>query len=126
MKSIKPNHIIISFFILGIIYWVFIMNMNRGNQNDFYKKEIHQTIIEIIPVRGHPLQKRVRLNDSTVVYLQKKFVPIVQIGDSIFKKSNEEYIYLKSSKKNKVYKARKKIKQEKQLFQAFTFAKSLC
>ena len=80
--------------------------MRHSNQENIYKKEIHQSIIEIIPVRGRPLQRRVRLSDSSVIYLQDKFVPIVQVGDSLFKKSNEEFIYLKSAKTNKIYQSK--------------------
>jgi hypothetical protein len=101
--TIKPKHIIVPFILLGVVYLIFIMNMFCGNQEDLYKKEFHQTIVEIIPVRGRPLQKRVRLDDSTVMYLPDQSVPIFQVGDSLYKKPNEEYIYLKSYKNNKIY-----------------------
>ena len=76
-----------------------------GSKEELYKKELNKTIIEIIPVRGRPLQKRVRLNDSTVIYLPDKFVPYIEIGDSLRKQKNDNSIYLKSIKHNRVYKA---------------------
>lgn len=79
--------------------------MIQRNQQILYKKEIHHTIVEFIPVRGHPLQKIIRLNDSSVMYLIDQFVPIVQIGDRLYEKPNEEYFYLKSSKKKRTYQA---------------------
>lgn len=103
--TLKPKHIYLSFLTLVLLFFAAIFYMYMGGKEEFYKNEVNNTIIEIIPVRGRPLQKRVMLNDSSVLYLPDKFVTYVEIGDSLIKKKNDNFIYLKSIRHNRFFKA---------------------
>jgi len=63
----------------------------EGRQELIDTVEVRAVVLELIPERGRPLTKRMRLSDGTVRYVPDSAVPRVHLGDSVLKRRGEDF-----------------------------------
>jgi hypothetical protein len=96
--------LIISLFcILIAVAALFITKMHKVDSKAYYALSYKETVKAVYPVRGRPLQRTARLNDSLTIDVPAAFTAYIQAGDSIWKESNSNRIVLKSNQLNKTF-----------------------
>jgi hypothetical protein len=104
----KIQKIIIIGFVIAVIAFTFVIFLIFSNDSqEFYKSTYKVSIAEIFAVRGRPNQRTAKLSNGSTISIPSDFIPIVQVGDSLFKENNTYELILKSIRLNKVFRSTK-------------------
>lgn len=77
-----------------VVFALLIFKIYSINIQSLYLKSIQEEVVEIYTVRGRPTQRSAKLSNNEVIDVPSKFVPYIQAGDSILKKSKSSTIKL--------------------------------
>ncbi len=86
-----------------IMVALFIYKTGKIDSEAYYVLSYKETVKAVYPVRGRPLQRTARLNDSLSIDVPAAFTAYIQAGDIIWKERNSNRIVLKSTQLNKTF-----------------------
>ena len=98
------KYIIIAFLAVAFVFGLFIFNMAKDDKKELIKNTaLHGLITDkYVSYKGKPHFQDIKVDDSIIFPLEKEMVQHVMIGDSIFKKKEEDFIILKKSGSGKI------------------------